>query len=266
MNSIEQKFNRHKANASFLRGEYKEAFNDYFDGATREHDSYAAFNCAYMYHRGIYVPRNYPMARSFYIAALSLDGGEPYFNLALMHMRGMGGETDFFAAVECMKRSAASGCVDAQNYLGVAYTLGYVFDPVDIECLSLIPFHRVIKSAPRGGELKGVTLEDIRIEDSRYEAIRADEYSAIEMLEQAAAHEDTYYIEEQVGAARFLLGQALCEGFGAEYSPQKGYALIEKAAIENGSRDAAIFLSSHEEAALAYGVDIRRIKGLLKEK
>ena len=256
------------ADAKFLKGEYKEAFELYFKGANDHRSSRAAFDLAYMYHRGIYVPRNYKMARDYYTYASLLDGGAPLFNLAVMCLRGQGGEVDFKKAVDYMKRADAMGCIDAQIYLGTAYMIGYVFDPIEIECISMIPFYRVIKR-----DVSSLCLGDGRddvhdssLEAERFEAIEGDEFDATEMFERASRQKDTTYIEEQVGNAKFVLGQALIEGIGEEYSPAKGYRLIEAAALENGSREAAAFLIAHNEEARAFGIDPRRVAGILSEK
>ena len=256
------------ADAKFLKGEYKEAFELYFKGANDHRSSRAAFDLAYMYHRGIYVPKNYKMARDYYTYASLLEGGASLFNLAVMCLRGQGGEVDFKKAVDYMKRADAMGCIDAQIYLGTAYMIGYVFDPIEIECISMIPFYRVIKR-----DVSSLCLGDGRnrvydgsLEAERFEAIDGDEFDATEMFERASKQKDTTYIEEQVGNAKFVLGQALIEGIGKEYSPEKGYRLMEKSALENGSRDAAAYLAVHNEEARAYGIDTSRLAGILEDK
>ena len=81
-------------------------------------------------------------------------------------------------------------------------------------------------------------------------------YSDGAFVKQAIA--DTY-IEEQLGNANLLLGQALIEGLGDEYDPAKGFRMIKRAAIRHGSKDAAAYLAANYERALAYGVDPRKI-------
>ena len=132
------------ANCLFLRGKHKEAFDSYLKILDSEPNVVAASNIGYMYHRGIGVMRNYQRALSFYNAISELDGGVACFNMALMYLRGQGVVPDFKQAIALMKRSAELGCADARLYLGLAYILGYAYDPIEIECLSLIPFYRVI--------------------------------------------------------------------------------------------------------------------------
>ena len=254
-----------KADVRFLNGDYKEAFELYFLGANKYKNSRAAFDLAYMYHRGIYVPKNYKMARDYYSYAAFIDGGAPYFNLALMCLRGQGEKVDFKKAVEYMKRADCMGCVDAQIYLGTAYMVGYVFDPVEIECISMIPFYRVIKRDPSSrfiGDGRS-DIYDNTLEAERFGVIEADEFEAMEMFEKASSQKDITYIEQQVGNAKFVLGQALVEGIGREYSLEKGYALIEKAAVQNASKEAALYLLAHSDEAKVYGVDPSKIAGIL---
>ena len=179
-------FDNITADALFLQGRHEEAFARYFHGATVLHDARAAFDVAYMYHRGIYVPRNYIAARKFYHAASAMENGAALFNLALMEIRGLGGTPDLRAAIRRMEEAAALDCIDAQLYLGTAYTLGCVFDPMNIECLSMIPFYRVI---PRT-EYQFLTGggNDPRLEDERFSIIEADEVDATEMFARAARH------------------------------------------------------------------------------
>ena len=253
-------FDNITADALFLQGKYKEAYDRYFHGATALHDERAAFDLAYMYHRGIYVPTNYPLARKFYHAAAILEGGAARFNLALMEIRGLGAAADLRAAHRHMEEAAALDCVDAQLYLGTAYTLGCIFDPLNIECLSMIPFYRIIPRKEQA--LLWGTPPDPTLEEERFSVIEADEQFATEMFARAAAHKDDTYISPQIGAARVAMGQALIEGFGMEYDPRRGYRLLERAALENGSREAAAYLTAHREEARVWGISERKIERL----
>lgn len=250
-------FDNITADALFLQGNYREAFERYFHGATELRDDRAAFDLAYMYHRGFHVPVNYPMARKFYHAASAMEGGAPLFNLALMEIRGLGDRPDLRSALRHMEEAAALDSPDAQLYLGTAYTIGCVFDPLNIECLSMIPFYRVI---PRTEQtlLTGAGL-DPELENERFSVIEADEQSAVEMFARATRHRDDTYISPQIGAARVAMGQALIEGFGMEYDPRRGYRLLEKAALVNGSREAAAYLTAHREEARIWGISEARI-------
>ena len=253
-------FDNITADALFLQGKHREAFERYFHGATELRDDRAAFDLAYMYHRGIYVPTNYPCARKFYYAASAMEGGAPLFNLALMEIRGLGAPPDLRAAIRHMEEAAALDNPDAQLYLGTAYTLGCVFDPLNIECLSMIPFYRVIPRKEQMLLWSGVG--DPALEDERFSVIEADEQAAVEMFARAACHKDDTYISPQIGAARVAMGQALIEGFGMEYDPRRGYRLLERAALENGSREAAAYLVAHSKEARVWGIAEKKLEML----
>lgn len=255
---------RIKADAAFLQGDYEAAFWGYFEGAVDFGDARSAFNLAFMYHQGYHTPRNYVWARKYYHLASYHFGGEAKFNLALMHMRGQGGDNDYRMAYDLMKASAAEGCVYAQMYLGVAYTLGCIFDPVETECISLIPFPRIIKRDPGVLLLAGANI-DPSLEDKRFEIMEADGDDAVEMFRLASEQEDDTYIEQEVGQAKFELGRAIIEGLGREYEPQKGYKLMETAALTHGCKDALRYLHMNAPTAKAYGINTRRIALLLGE-
>lgn len=254
-------FDFSRANACFLRGDYKTAFSMYLNAAVQAHDAEAAFNVAYMYYHGLFVPQSYSLARRYYMAAQMLDGGAAQFNLALMYLRGQGGAADYHEAARYMKISAASGCVNAQLYLGVAYTIGCMFDPQEIECLSLIPYYRVVE---RDAQLL-LAGDVMQLDDARFEVLEPDEQYATEMFAAAAAHKDTTYISEQVGAGQELLGHALIEGLGTTYDLEAGYKMMERAVEENGSVGAAMFLRQNKEKAQIYGVDTEKGRVLLQE-
>ncbi len=255
---------RIKADAAFLEGDYEVAFWGYFEGAVDFGDARSAFNLAFMYHQGYHTPRNYVWARKYYHLASYHFGGEAKFNLALMNMRGQGGDTDYHTAYDLMRASAAEGCVHAQMYLGVAFTLGCIFDPVETECISLIPFPRIIKRDPSAMLLTGGG-NDASIEDKRFEVIEADGDDALEMFRLAAEQEDDTYIEREVGQAKFEIGRAIAEGLGSEYDPQKGYRLMETAALTHDCKNAQRYLHKNAPAAKVYGINTRRIALLLGE-
>ncbi len=250
------------ADALFLRGEHRTAFEEYFYAATALQDPRAAFDVAFLYHMGYGVPQNDHMARQFYQASLYLDGGVAAFNLALLELRGLGGEVDLDGAARWMKRAAADGCVDAQLYLGLVYTMGCLFDPLEIECISMIPYRRVI-SRSAGNLLYGRNF-DPEADARRYEVLQADAEAAAQMFRAATKHKDATYIESQLGNAHLLLGQVLIEGLGDEYDPAKGFRHIKRAAVKHGSKDAAAYLEANYERALAYGVDPKKIEQLGK--
>ena len=248
------------ANCLFLRGKHKEAFDAYIDIIKGCSDAIAASNIGYMYHRGIAVVRNYKKAMDYYMAASLEDGGVSCFNMALMYLRGQGVDVDFKKAIKLMKQSAELGCADARLYLGLAYILGYAYDPVEIECISLIPFYRVIYRDESMPLLEGNGY-DPSLEDERYEAIEADGDDAVEMYGKLLSeHYDDPYTEKQCGAAQLMLGKAYIEGLGNTYNPKLGYEKIYRAAIFYDSSEAAQYLLANAEAARKYKIDVDRIE------
>ena len=248
------------ANCHFLMGRHKEAFDAYMDIVKASPDAIAASNIGYMYHRGIAVIRNYGKALAYYNAAKEEDGGVSFFNMALMYLRGQGVAIDFKKAIELMKLSADHSCADARLYLGLAYILGYAYDPVDIECLSLIPFYRVIYRDESQPLLDGEGY-DPSLEDKRYEAITADENEAVEMYSLLSVeHDDDPYVEKQCAAAEFMLGKAYIEGLGNLYNPKLGYRKIYNAAIYLDSAEAAQFLIANKNIAKKYKINVDKIE------
>lgn len=248
------------ANCLFLKGRHKEAFDAYMKIIHTRPDAVTASNIGYMYHRGIAVVRNYKLAHEFYTAASEGDGGASYFNLALMSLRGQGVPVDFVKAHNLMQKSALAGCADAKLYLGLAYILGYMYDPVEIECVSLIPFYRVIYRDPKAPLLDGGGYDET-MEDKRYEAIECDADDAFEMYRTLSdEHRDDPYAEHQSTAAKVMMAKFYIEGIGNHYDPRLGYRMMERAAIYDYSREAAEFLLANRETAQIYKVDVPRLE------
>ena len=251
-----------RANCLFLQGKHKEAFDAYTDILKSSPDAVAASNIGYMYHRGIAVVRDYKKALAYYNAAREEDGGVSFFNMALMYLRGQGVAVDFKKAIELMKLSADRDCADARLYLGLAYILGYAYDPVAIECISLIPFYRVIYRDASVPLIEGEG-DDYAFDDKRYEAIEADGDDAVEMYRMLISeHYDDPYAEKQCGAAQLMLGKAYIEGIGNTYNPKLGYQKIYRAAIYYESAEAAKYLLANADAARTYKIDVDRVEML----
>lgn len=260
MRSPQEKFLN--ANTMFLMGKHQEAFKEYRELARSYRDPVAASNVGYMYHRGIAVVRDYKIALEFYTAAREGDGGVSYFNMALMYLRGQGVDMDFKKAIEYMHQAANLGCPDARLYLGLAYILGYAYDPVEIECISLIPFYRVIYRDISTPLLEGQGYDET-IEDRRYEAIECDADNAFEMYRALSnEHLDDPCAEKQSAAANFMMAKFYIEGVGDHYNPSLGYRMMERAAIFDRSREAAEFLLANSKIARTHKVNIPRLETL----
>ena len=85
----------------------------------------------------------------------------------------------------------------------------------------------------------------------------------MDMFFMASLHLDHTYAGKEIGQARFEYGRGLVEGFGPEYSPKKGYKMIENAAIYGENIQAMQYLSRNASTARIYGIDTRRITLLL---
>ena len=127
------------ADVAFMEGDTETAAQMYLEGA-RDGDALASFNYGYCLWRGIGVPYDPKEAKSSFVYARDLEGGESCYNLAMLYLHGEGVRKDYVKAYEYMKISAEHGCIEAQLYLGMAYTAGCMFEP-DIVGISMIPYH-----------------------------------------------------------------------------------------------------------------------------
>ena len=132
-------YNKSVADVAFLRGEYETAARMYLTGA-RAADVTASFNYGYCLWRGLGVDYDPKEAKSFFAFAREMAGGEACYNLAMLYMRAEGVARNYKKAFSYMAYSAQLGCIEAQLYLGMAYTSGCMFDP-DVIGISMIPYH-----------------------------------------------------------------------------------------------------------------------------
>ena len=256
----ENDYQLYRANAAFLDGRYADAIAEYREGTRRE-DAYAAVNLAYMYREGIGVSKDYGMAASLYLSAMYLDEGVAAFNLALHAMRGLGVRQDLKKALAFMEKSAAQGCIDAQLYLGLAYLLGCVYDPVHITAIHYIPSYHVVYR--QSDMLLEGAVDNPSLEDSRWEIMSPDPERSAYMYRLGVQGHDVDEFATQVGDARYMLGQSMIEGVADAPRPRAGFRHIEAAALQSGSEDARRFLFENAELAEHYGVDMARVRGLL---
>ena len=227
------------ADVKFLNGDYEEAKAMYYEGA-REGDALAAYNYAYCLLRGFggaYDPQG---AKRYFAFARDIQGGEGCYMLSMLYMRGEGVKKDYRVALEYMKSAADLGCIEAQLYLGMAYTLGCIYEP-DIVGISMIPFHKPEYRSDtfllEGGEY------DELDEDLRFSVLRADARTAFEYFQTAARHDDTY-VSELVAKGKFLYAKCYIDGLGVDFNRQKGVRLMLGAG-RSGSTDAVAFLSAN---------------------
>ena len=226
-----------EANLLFLDGKKESAAKMYYDGA-RDGDAECAFNFGYCLLVGAGVEKDEKRAKSFFTYALGLPGGEAAYNLAVMHLHGLGVNRDYKQVYSYMYDSARHGCIEAQLYLGIAHTVGAIFEP-DVIAISKIPFHTPIYRT-EGLLLEGELPYDERDEDLRYAAVRVDPRSAFEWFRKASRADSTY-VEELSRLGKFLYARCFVDGLGTEANREKA----EKAmliAARDGSEDAISYI------------------------
>lgn len=225
------------ADVKFLEGDYAMAAQMYLDGA-RDGDATASLNYGYMLWRGLGVPYNPKEAKSFFAFARDLEGGEACYNIAMLYMHGEGVVRDYRKAVEHLHVSANQGCIEAQLYLGMAYTSGCVFEP-DIVGIKMIPCHTPEyrdNILMLDGDIPDFELD----EELRYTAIKQDGRRAFEFF-QAAARHNTDYVEELVAKGKFLYARCYVDGLGTDFDRAKSVRLMF-AAQRSGSAEATAYI------------------------
>lgn len=247
-------FELNKAKVLFLDKEYEKAAQMFYEGAS-EGNAEAAFNYGYCLMHGYGVEKDFSMAKSFYTFA-SQTVGEAAYNLAVMYLHGIGIKRDYRKTHEYMRDAAEMGVIEAQLYLGVAYTLGSLFEP-DITSISLIPYHTPEYDAPAmyiGGDVPNFS-ED---EEARIAAVRQDAISAFTWFRTAAKHSPDY-VEELSGKGKFLYARCFIDGLGTDFNRERGNALMLLAAAD-GSQEAMTYL----ETEAPYVLENLKDKSLLR--
>ncbi len=228
------------ADVKFLEGDYECAAEMYLDGA-RNGDPLAAFNYGYLLWRGLGVPYAPSEAKSFFAYARDLDGGEACYNLAMLYMHGEGVLQNYKKAVEYLTISASQNCIEAQLYLGMAYTSGCVFEP-DIVGICMIPYHKPEyreQILMLEGDLPNAELD----EALRYSAIKQDGRRAFEWFRAASRHDPTY-VSELVAKGKFLYARCYVDGLGTDFDRDRSVRLMF-AAESSGSPEAAAYIAEN---------------------
>ncbi len=228
------------ADVKFINGEYTAAAEMYLEGA-REGDAVASFNYGYCLWQGLGTTRNPTEAKSFFAYARDLEGGEAAYNLAMLYLHGDGVTRDYKKALEYMKISAEQGAVEAQLYLGMAYTSGCMFEP-DVIGISLIPYHTPIYR-DRYMLLEGECEFSEEDEALRYEAVKQDARLAFEWFRAASRHDSTY-VEELVAKGKYLYARCYVDGLGTDFDRDKSVRLM-LAAGRFGSPEALAYIAEN---------------------
>ena len=227
------------ADVRFLRGDYETAAEMYREGAT-DGDMGAACNYAWCLWRGIGVAQNAKEAKSFFVFARDLDGGEACYNLAVMYMHGDGVRRDYRTAFEYMQSAAIKGCIEAQLYLGMAYTLGAMFEP-DIIGISMIPYHK--PEYRNDFTLLAGDVPDAE-EDERLRCVVPEEPRlAFKWFGMAATHSPDY-VEDLCAKGQFLFAKCYIDGHGTEVDVRRGNSIMLLAG-DNGSEDAKTYIAEN---------------------
>lgn len=234
-------FDKLEADVLFLDGNYELAANMYHEGA-REGDALAAFNYGYCLWRGLGRDYDPTEAKSFFTFARDLEGGAACYNLAMLYLHGEGVTRNFTRALEYMQIAADMKCVEAELYMGMAHTLGCMFEP-EVIGISLIPYHKAEYRDINTPLLEG-EIFDPQSEDERFAVVRADARAAFEYFRSAARHTDTTYIEELVAKGKFLYAKCYLDGLGTEFDRVKGTRLMLLAG-KSGSSEAISYLAEN---------------------
>lgn len=231
-------FDLNKAKVLFLDQEYERAAEMFYEGAS-EGNAEAAFNYAYCLMNGYGVERDPSLAKTFYTFA-SGAVGEAAYNLAVMYLHGNGVKRNYRKTFEYMQDAAELGIIEAQLYLGVAFTLGSLFEP-DIVSISLIPYHTPEYNAP-GMYIEGEVPDYEADEEERIAAVRHDPVSAFSWFRTAAKHSPDY-VEELSGKGKYLYARCFIDGLGTDFNRDRGNALMLLAA-KDGSAEALSYLET----------------------
>ena len=222
----------------FLDGKYEEAREHFYNGAA-EGDAEAAFNYGYMLLKGIGGEKDPAGAKSFFSFAVGYIG-EAAYNLAIMYLHGDGVKRDYRKFIEYMTDAADMNIIEAQLYLGIAYTIGSVFEP-DIISISRIPYHTAELRDPFA-LLDGDVPDMEQDEELRIRAVRFDPRTAFEYFKMAARHNGDY-AEELAVPSKYLYARCFLDGLGTDFNLDRANNLMLLAAAE-GSEEAMTYLTT----------------------
>lgn len=233
-------FEKSVADVAFLRGDYEVAARMYLDGA-KEGDEIAAFDYGYCLLHGYGVKCDPREAKSFFSFARDMAGGESCYNLAMLYLEGRGVPKDYRTGIAYMSDAADLGCVEAMLYLGMAYTVGYVYYP-EITSISMIPFHKP-EYRDTSRYVSGAVGDFDEDDERRATLIGVDGVRAFEYFKSAASADPTY-VGELVSRGKYLYAMCYLEGFGTDFNRASGLKLMLNAS-KSGSSEAEIYLVEH---------------------
>lgn len=229
----------------FLDGDYSGAL-EVFCNAARDGDAEACFDYAFCNQFGYGTPVDMKTARSFYNFAKERIP-EASYNLAVMYLHGVGVARDYRASYEAMRDAANKGVIEAELYLGVAHTMGTLFEP-DIIAISRIPYHTPIGRDP-SLMLEGDVPDQLADEEARIKAVRFDPNEAFRWFKTAAMRDHTY-VEALSTQSKYLYARCFVDGLGVDFDRTKAEELMLIAA-EEGSADALAYIQENAPYRLA---------------
>ena len=234
-----------QVNVIFMEGRHSAAVEMYRELAA-EGDAEAAFNYAFCRLFGLGCSVDESEARSFFVFASGFIP-DAFYNLSIMCMHGKGMPRDYKKAAQYMRDAADGGVIEAQLYLGVAHTLGMMYEP-DIIAISLIPYHTSIGADPTLA-IEGDVTDFEREDEERCSAVRFDPHSAFEWFREAAMHSPDY-VEELSQKGKFLYARCFVDGLGVDFDRDRANRLMLIAA-RDGSEDALSYLTVNAPYALS---------------
>lgn len=229
------------AKALYVKGEYEEAARLFYEGA-REGDVNSAFAYGYCLLYGIGTSTDYAAAKSYFSFAREMEGGEAAYNLAVMYMHGTGVSRNYKKSFEYMQAAALKGCIEAQLFLGMAYTTGYWLEP-DIVSVTILPFHKADYRIGTEYMLMGEVPDAELDEELRFSVVSADGRQAYEWFKAAARHNPTYSAD-LVAKGQFLYAKCYLDGLGTDFDRVKGTRLMLLAG-KSGSSEAINYLTEN---------------------
>ena len=156
----------------------------------------------------------------------------------MLYLHGEGVAKDYFKSYEYMKISAGQGCIEAQLYLGMAYTAGCMFEP-EIVRISMIPCHT--PEYMDAAHMIDGDIPDFELDEAlRYSAIRQDGRLAFEWFQRAARH-STAYVEDLVAKGKYLYARCYVDGLGTDFDRDKSVRLM-LLAQKSGSPEATAYI------------------------
>ena len=140
-----------------------------------------------------------------------------------------------------MKISAEEGCLEAQLYLGMAYTSGCMFEP-DVIGIMMIPTHKP-EYRNYSEMIEGFVPDFEEDEALRYSAVKQDARQAFEWFRIASRHDPTY-VEELVAKGKYLYARCYVDGLGTDFDRDKSIRLMLLAG-KSGSMEAIQYIAEN---------------------